>query len=380
MRDLDRFRGCLLAGAAGDALGYEVEFLPEEEIFRRLGGRGITEYRLHNGVAEISDDTQMTLFTAAGLLWGTTEGRTRGITGPYAGYIRLSYLDWLRTQEESYPLRKKDPGAWEEPASWLTNLPALFHRRAPGNTCLSALRGGGKGTPEVPVNQSKGCGGVMRVAPIGLYFCDRKYGIEGSDRLGAEAAAITHGHELGWLPAAALTHVVRRLAENEEETVLSAVRDAMEMLRAAYPRSDGALALLSLLKRAVDLAGEEGDELEAIHRLGEGWTGDEALAIAVYCALRHPKDLEKALIAAVNHGGDSDSTGAVTGNILGAALGMKAIPQKFLDRLELKDTILELADDLYFDCPMTEPGSQLDRVWHDKYVTRQYPNGGSGKP
>ena len=380
MRDQDRFRGCLLAGAAGDALGYEVEFLSEGEIFRRFGERGITEYCLHNGVAVISDDTQMTLFTATGLLWGTTRGRTRGIMGPYAEYIRLSYLDWLRTQEESYTLRKKDPGAWEEPASWLTNLPELFHRRAPGNTCLSALRGGGKGTPEAPVNGSKGCGGVMRVAPIGLYFCDRKYGIKESDRLGAEAAAITHGHELGWLPAAALTHVVRRLAENEGETVLSAVRDAMEMLRAAYPRSDGALALLSLLKRAVDLAGEEGDELEAIHRLGEGWTGEEALAIAVYCALRHPKDLEKALIVAVNHGGDSDSTGAVTGNILGAALGMKAIPQKLLDRLELKDTILALADDLYFDCRMTELGSYFDQVWYDKYITRQYPYGGSGNP
>ncbi len=379
MRDQDRFRGCLLAGAAGDALGYEVEFLSEEEIFRRFGERGITEYCLHNGVAAISDDTQMTLFTAAGLLWGTTRGKTRGIMGPYAEYIRLSYLDWLRTQEESYPLRKKDPGAWEEPASWLTNLPELFHRRAPGNTCLSALRDGGTGTPEVPVNGSKGCGGVMRVAPIGLYFCDRKYRIEESDRLGAEAAAITHGHELGWLPAAALTHIVRRLAEKEGETVLSAVRDAMEMLRAAYPESSGARALHSLLERAVTLAGEEGDELDAIHLLGAGWTGDETLAIAVYCALRHPKDLEKALIAAVNHGGDSDSTGAVTGNILGAALGMKAIPQKLLDRLELKDTILALADDLYFDCRMTELGSYFDQVWYDKYITRQYP-GGSGNP
>ncbi len=380
MRDQDRFRGCLLAGAAGDALGYEVEFLSEEEIFRRFGERGITEYCLHNGVAAISDDTQMTLFTAAGLLWGTTRGKTRGIMGPYAEYIRLSYLDWLRTQEESYPLRKKDPGAWEEPASWLTNLPELFHRRAPGNTCLSALRDGGTGTPEVPVNGSKGCGGVMRVAPIGLYFCDRKYRIEESDRLGAEAAAITHGHELGWLPAAALTHIVRRLAENEGETVLSAVRDAMEMLRAAYPESSGARALHSLLERAVTLAGEEGDELDAIHLLGAGWTGDETLAIAVYCALRHPKDLEKALIAAVNHGGDSDSTGAVTGNILGAALGMKAIPQKLLDRLELKDTILALADDLYFDCRMTELGSYFDQVWYDKYITRLYPHGGSGNP
>ena len=44
MRDRDRFRGCLIGGAAGDALGYAVEFLREGQIFRRYGERGITEY------------------------------------------------------------------------------------------------------------------------------------------------------------------------------------------------------------------------------------------------------------------------------------------------------------------------------------------------
>ena len=87
MRDLDKFRGCLVAGAAGDALGYEVEFLQEESIFKKFGENGITEYRLRDGVAQISDDTQMTLFTATGLLLGTTRGKMRGIMGGYEGYI-----------------------------------------------------------------------------------------------------------------------------------------------------------------------------------------------------------------------------------------------------------------------------------------------------
>lgn len=61
MKDIDRYRGCLLGGAAGDALGYAVEFLDDAAIFSRYGEKGITEYTLRNGVAEISDDTQMTL-------------------------------------------------------------------------------------------------------------------------------------------------------------------------------------------------------------------------------------------------------------------------------------------------------------------------------
>ncbi len=71
------------------------------------------------------------------------------------------------------------------------------------------------------------------------------------------------------------------------------------------------------------------------------------MAIAVYCALKYENDFDRALIAAVNHSGDSDSAGAVTGNLLGARLGLAGIPAKYLENLELKSVILELADDLH---------------------------------
>lgn len=83
MRNQDKFRGCLIGGAAGDALGYAVEFMRDQDIFRRYGEQGITEYEMIDGVAQFSDDTQMMLFTATGLLLGTTRGMTRGIMGSY---------------------------------------------------------------------------------------------------------------------------------------------------------------------------------------------------------------------------------------------------------------------------------------------------------
>ena len=159
MRDQDKFRGCLIGGAAGDALGYAVEFLREGQIFRRYGERGITEYDLTGGVAQISDDTQMTLFTANGLLLGMTRGMTRGVGGPDPHYIGLCYQDWLKTQESKYS-PDIHPGY-----AWLGNIPELYSPRAPGNTCLAALRSGEHGSVETPINNSKGCGGVMRVAP-----------------------------------------------------------------------------------------------------------------------------------------------------------------------------------------------------------------------
>lgn len=97
MKNIDKYRGCLIGGAAGDALGYAVEFLDDAAIFSKYGENGITEYSLVNGVAEISDDTQMTLFTANALLLGTTRGMTRGIMGSYPSYISLCYKEWLAT-------------------------------------------------------------------------------------------------------------------------------------------------------------------------------------------------------------------------------------------------------------------------------------------
>ena len=333
MRSQDRFRGCLIGGAAGDALGYAVEFMREGSIFRRYGERGITEYELTKGQALISDDTQMTLFTAAGLLQGAADGC-------YAGAINEASLDWLKTQEEKYPLQK---GTGH---SWLVNIPELFSRRAPGNTCLAALHAGGGGTPEKPVNHSKGCGGVMRVAPVGLYFNDRNREITEICRLGAEAAALTHGHMLGWLPAAVLAQIIQEVSQ-DGASVPDATLHALTTAEEMWPETPA--SFISLMKKALDLAAGEENDLRAIHQLGEGWVGDEALAIAVYCAAKYEGEFDGGLIASVNHNGDSDSTGAIAGNILGAQVGFSGIPAKYTDHLELRDVILRVADDLWAD-------------------------------
>ena len=351
MRNPDRFRGCLIGGAAGDALGYAVEFMHEEQIFSRYGDRGITDYDLGYGRALISDDTQMTLFTAAGLLAGNARDVETGSGESYAGCIRDSYLDWLKTQEQPFPLPEGTG------RSWLCGVRDLFSRRAPGTTCMSALKSGGNGTVEMPVNQSKGCGGVMRVAPVGLYFNDR--GMDGKDiaRIGAEAAAITHGHILGWMSAAVLVQIIHEISQ-DGAGVREAVDRSLETAEEMWPESEKKQYLIRLVRQAVDLAGGDTEDLQAIHRLGAGWVGEEALAIAVYCAAKHENDFDRAVIAAVNHNGDSDSTGAVTGNILGARLGLSGIPEKYTEKLELRDVILQVADDL---CGGLEEDPERDR-------------------
>ena len=368
MKDLDKYRGCLLGCAAGDALGYTIEFWDEEEIFTQYGDSGITEYELTNGVALISDDTQMTLFTANGLLYGTTRGMTRGIGGDYSLYVANAYKDWLLTQTEEYPINRDKQFTY----SWLLDIPELFDRRYPGRTCLSAIHLGANGTIEEPINRSKGCGGVMRVAPVGLYFEEGRMPAEKLDRLGAEVAAITHGHEVGYIPAATLTHIIRRLS-HEIISIEEAVKSSLNATQSLF---DGFAALpeyMKLMNLAVDLSKRDMDDLDAIHKLGEGWVADEALAIAIYCALKYPEDFDSALIAAVNHQGDSDSTGAITGNIVGAHIGLSGIPEKYTKNLELKDIILEMADDLYNDCQISEDDDIVDELWESKYIAGRYP-------
>ena len=223
MTKLDKYTGCLIGGAAGDALGYAVEFNMIDEIIDRYGAPGITDYELVSGVAEISDDTQMSLFTAAGLILAEGDNAK----GSYIDCIWDAYKEWLNTQKEKYPVvnAKNYTG--------LLDVPELFARRAPGGTCLSALCKSEGGTLESPINSSKGCGGIMRVAPVGLFFDSSRMDIKKIDRLGAEAAALTHGHSLGWLPAAAFVHIIARIV-HENFSVEAAVEDMKISVRAQF--------------------------------------------------------------------------------------------------------------------------------------------------
>lgn len=192
----------------------------------------------------------------------------------------------------------------------------------------------------------------MRIAPIPLYAAvDGRMSIEDADLLAGDAAEITHQHPLGYIPAALMAHVIYRLAldpDPSREDMKGYIREGIDEIRELYKcHPSDVEKMAALAERAISLLDNGKTDVENIGWLGEGWTGDEALAIALYCALKHFDSFEDAMIAAVNHRGDSDSTGAVAGNILGAAVGYDGIPQFYKDDLEMHDLILHMADDLY---------------------------------
>lgn len=382
----DSIRGCLMAGAVGDALGYEVEFMSRRSILSRFGENGITKFALdRNGKALISDDTQMTLFTANGMLMGLTRGYMRGIGGRPEKYVNIAYLDWYYTQTG----KKREMLIDDWHPTWLRDLPEMAHLRAPGNTCLSACESLFRG--EKVQNNSKGCGGIMRVAPMALLDAgyasrnENSYSIEELAEAGGEIAECTHKHPLGFLPASLLTvllyKVIPMTAKQVQEEIDSIVADTVNILDRIYKGKYDAdkRYLKELTMKAVQLAHSDISDADAIRQLGEGWVAEETWAIALYCAIRHIDSVEDAIIASVNHDGDSDSTGSVCGNIMGAIYGYEHIKErnifcpegkKLEDLLELSEIILALADDLSTGCIISEYDpidTPEKRQWYERY-------------
>lgn len=329
----------MLAGACGDALGATVEFIDREEILSRFGPAGIRDFvdNRYGDAGKITDDTQMSLFSAERLILAEVRGRWRGLSS-YEGCVHHAYLRWLSTQGYKVPVEVFNPDGW------LIMHPELHHKRASGNTCLASLLAAiGFGSPEKADNMSKGCGGVMRAAPAGL-FCTARSDSPERNRLmafnlGVKSAQLTHGHPSGYLPAGALAQIVCDLVLGIP------LLEAIDHARAVLMECENSRETIDKLDDAVRLAAGQNDPVACIAELGEGWVGEEALAIAVFCALR-AKDLEEGICMAVNITGDSDSTGSIAGNLLGTMYGSSALPSRWLEHLELKDTISEVADDL----------------------------------
>jgi ADP-ribosyl-[dinitrogen reductase] hydrolase len=310
---------CLLGGAIGDALGYRVEFDSLKSIRSKHGPAGIRLERA-TGTLVVSDDTQMTLFTL--------EGQTRALreNSSLLECMREAYLDWYRTQQHR-------GRAVDANGRGLLGHPVIWQARAPGNTCMSALRAGGHGTVQTPVNGSKGCGGVMRTAPIG--FLPESTDDATVYRHGVEAAAVTHGHPDGFAPAGVMALATRQLLNGHPwDEVVAAGLDAVTR---AHPVARGTVELLSQLQRSIESRPNPNDAA----RFGQGWVGDEALAVGMYAALA-ASGFAEAIEAAANHDGDSDSTASIAGQLYGARHGLAALPAEAIYRLDVLQPLLEV--------------------------------------
>jgi ADP-ribosylglycohydrolase len=349
-----RVRGCLLGGAIGDALGAGIEFDSLENIRLGHGEQGVTDYvRAFGRRGAITDDTQMTMFTVEGLIRAHVR-RDCGTWHPPTD-VHRAYLRWAATQAEWGPDERKPDSGWLAREEW------LYSQRAPGRACLSGLSDERMGTFAAPKNPgSKGCGTVMRSAPFGLLVGWEPQLVF---QLAVECATQTHGHPTGYLAAGAFAVIVHAVAQGDP--LDAAVQRALAQLTAYQGHEETTEAL----QRALGAVRQGLPTAERVESLGQGWTAEEALAIGVYCALV-AEDVRHGLLLAVNHSGDSDSTGSICGNLLGVQHGETALPPAWVVELEGRATILELADD--FAMEMTQGAAlhgadALSSAWLARY-------------
>jgi len=318
---MNNVKACIMGGAVGDALGAPVEFKSRSEILNQYGENGITD--IHPAYGDdgcITDDTQLTLFTAYALSLPCDSEEQR------LNNVREEYKKWYLTQKKQYNSKLHTKG--------LLQFQSMWGDKSAGHTCLTSFQYLIEHNAEFPIpNDRKGCGAVMRSAPIGLYFEP-----EDAFDFAVEAANLSHNHPDGIYSAGAFAYLIS-LLDNQTEP-FKAVEQTLEYLKSVTGETD----TYFYSKHALNFAKKDFN-MPMLNILGQGWIGEQALAIAIYCALTS-KDFVSGVVNAVNHDGDSDSTGAIAGNILGLIYGYEAIPTRWEHKLNTLAAIEWTCDEL----------------------------------
>lgn len=350
--DSNALLGCLLGGALGDACGAPVEFLEWTEIQQRFGDLGIQDLQPAYGrLGSVTDDTQMMLFTAEGLLRAYVGEHQDGATDTL-NLVHHAYMRWLRTQNEQH--NHDITGITID--GWLVQERRLWARRAPSMTCIKALKSAQQ-LGEMANNDSKGCAGLVRVAPCA--FMPNPFACA------VQFAQLTQGHPTGYLAAGLFADILARLWLTPELSLLTATSNSLD----EHQDKAGIEETYWLLQKVLSLhnRGIEPTAQLIETQLGSGWMADETLAIGLWCALS-ATSFTDGIFKAVNHSGDSDGTGLITGHFLGLLLGPQTMPSEWLSHLELRSSIEQIASDLSLTSdPANLNDSSLDAAFWQRY-------------
>jgi ADP-ribosylglycohydrolase len=134
-----------------------------------------------------------------------------------------------------------------------------------------------------------------------------------------------------------MARLVRELVGN------AGLRDSLAGILETMDASRDAREVTSLVRSVFHLIETPSpDPADDVARLGQGWVGEEALAIAIYSVCR-ARNFSDAVAIATNHDGDSDSTASIAGQIWGAMNGIDEIPPSWARRLDVLDSVCEVA-------------------------------------
>ncbi len=299
----DKSKGMFYGLSIGDALGKPTEFITFKEIKETYGEQGIQDLP---DPAFYTDDTQMTLAIVRAL---------------------------IKDGEKDCELIMKSIS--EEFSKWLYS-DEWFNGGA-GHTCTEGVKNLKRGIhwSKSGIVGSKGCGSAMRILPAGYLYQNNP------DKLRdiSHATGIcTHNHPTADAACIGAAYLVKLALDGVGlNTIITSLLDFTEGISGEW---DDAM-------HKVEKCLSWNDEEKALKYLGEGWVGEEAVSLALYCFLKYPSDYKKVVIRAANTNGDSDSIACIAGGISGAYLGLNAIPQKWIQKIDNSDYICSISEDLF---------------------------------
>jgi ADP-ribosylglycohydrolase len=296
--DIDKAEGIIYGLAIGDALGKDTEFMSLSSIKKEYGDKGIQDLP---SPALYTDDTQMSIAIAEALI-RSGENDVEEIMSA----VKEEFIKWFHSPENN---------------------------RAPGGTCLRGIRNMEKEIhwSECGIADSKGCGSAMRAAPIGYLY---QHNPEKLKEVAHATGICTHGHPTADAACIGAAYLVKIAMDRIKPHEM--IPKLLSFIKGISKEFDRAILKV---QKCLDWDDEE----KALKYLGEGWVGEEAVALALYCFLKYPDDYKKAVIRGANTNGDSDSIASIAGSISGAYLGISAIPGKWIKGIEKPDYLGDLA-------------------------------------
>ncbi len=333
-RRLSSYTGCLLGLAAGDGLGHGPERL--------------------NGFLPVSGFTQMAAYGCNGLLLGLTQGQLSGVMAPPVRYMADALGEWARLQ------------LWRQGGNvcWISRSSRMEFRRFSEPELLVSLAAGRTGTMEERIGTENSPAALMTAPAAALFYDPERISRQELRRLGAEAAALTHGAPEAFLSAAALTHILSRIVFDGVTDIDRLSREAGAMLLRRFAREyHQVIRVRAALKKARALARNKHMGRAAALVSMNGKTAQGVLAGALYLCAQDGGFAEILETA----GRWNPAAAAVAGAILGAIGGEEVIPEELLEELECADVLRELGEDLYRGCPMMRGSKVFDIEWDEKY-------------
>ena len=295
---LEKVKGIIYGLAIGDALGAPTEFMSLDSIKARYGPQGITDL---SDPALFTDDTQMSIAVAEALI----RAAERDIDSIMVA-VRDEFIRWYHSPENN---------------------------RAPGRTCLTGVKNmeNGMNWSQSGVAGSKGCGSAMRAAPVGYLY---QHDPERLKEVAHATGICTHGHPTADAACIGAAYLVKLALDKVPPENM--IHDLLDFTTGISSEWDEAIAKV---EKCHDWENEE----KALEYLGEGWVGEEAVALALYCFLRYPDDYKKVVLRGANTNGDSDSIASIGGSISGAYLGIDGIREEWIKRIEESEYLDGLA-------------------------------------